>query len=133
MQSSLKNVYLKVALHSEVAASLKLAPQTGENLPMPRRSSCRRRFICSLAVVGCVWIVSGLAARADDWPQWLGPKRDGVWRETGILEKFPKGGPKVLWRAPIGGGYSGPAVAGSRVYITDRVLAADAKNPNSGF
>ena len=33
---------------------------------------------------------------ADDWPQWLGPKRDGVWRETGILEKFPEGGPKVL-------------------------------------
>ncbi len=33
------------------------------------------------------------AARADDWPQWLGPKRDGVWRETGILAKFPAGGP----------------------------------------
>jgi outer membrane protein assembly factor BamB len=86
-----------------------------------------------LVVVGCVWIVSGQAARADDWPQWLGPKRNGVWRETGILEKFPQGGPKVLWRTPIGGGYSGPAVAGDRVFVTDRVLAADAKNPNSGF
>src|SRR5712671_132243 len=72
-------------------------------------------------------------ARADDWPQWLGPKRDGVWRETGILTQFPKGGPKVLWRTPIGGGYSGPAVAGDRVYITDRLLAAEAKNPPSGF
>lgn len=28
---------------------------------------------------------------ADDWPRWLGPKRDGVWREHGIIEKFPEG------------------------------------------
>ena len=43
----------------------------------------------------------------DDWPEWLGPKRDGVWREEGILKKFPSGGPKVLWRKDIGGGYAG--------------------------
>jgi len=79
------------------------------------------------------WLVSGQVVRGDDWPQWLGPKRDGVWRETGILTQFPKGGPKVLWRSPIGGGYSGPAVAGDRVYVTDRLLAAEAKNPPSGF
>src|SRR2546423_11594875 len=71
--------------------------------------------------------------RADDWPQWLGPKRDGVWRETGILEKFPPGGPKVRWRHPVGGGYSGPAVAGGRVFITDRVLAKGTSNPASAF
>jgi outer membrane protein assembly factor BamB len=61
-------------------------------------------------------------APADDWPQWMGPKRDGVWRETGILDRFPPGGPKVRWRTPTGGGYAGPAVAGGRVYLTDRVL-----------
>src|SRR5437870_12966690 len=61
------------------------------------------------------------AIRADDWPQWLGPKRDGVWRETGLLDKFPEGGPKVLWRVPISGGYAGPAVAAGRVYVTDYV------------
>jgi hypothetical protein len=33
-------------------------------------------------------------AQADDWPQWFGPQRDGIWRETGILEKFPEGGPR---------------------------------------
>ncbi len=33
-------------------------------------------------------------AKADDWPQWMGPNRDDVWAETGILEKFPKDGPK---------------------------------------
>src|SRR4051794_9405914 len=72
-------------------------------------------------------------ARADDWPQWLGPQRDGVWRETGILEKFPKGGPKVLWRTPLGGGYAGPAVADGRVYVLDRVLDPGVKNPSNPF
>src|SRR6516225_3619850 len=68
-------------------------------------------------------------AGADDWPQWLGPKRDGVWREKEILEKFPAGGPTVLWRMPLGPGYSGPAVAAGRVYVMDgqRQLGADAK------
>jgi outer membrane protein assembly factor BamB len=61
--------------------------------------------------------------RADDWPQWLGPQRDGVWREQGVLAKFPKEGPTVLWRTPIGAGYAGPAVAGGRVYVMDRVGA----------
>ncbi|HKQ38718.1 MAG TPA: hypothetical protein VJ063_11615, partial [Verrucomicrobiae bacterium] len=44
--------------------------------------------------------------RADDWPQWLGPKRDGIWRERGILREFPSGGPKVRWRAAVGAGYA---------------------------
>src|SRR5689334_10953943 len=72
-------------------------------------------------------------ARADDWPQWLGPRRDGVWRETGILEKFPQDGPRVRWRTPIGLGYAGPAVAGGRVYVMDRVLPQGSDNPASGF
>jgi outer membrane protein assembly factor BamB len=56
-----------------------------------------------------------------------------VWRETGILERFPKDGPKVRWRKPIGTGYAGPAVAGGRVYVTDQVLNEGVKHPNSGF
>lgn len=71
--------------------------------------------------------------QADDWPQWLGPKRDGVWRETGIVDEFPEDGPPVRWRTPIGSGYSGPAVVGDRVYITDRKLAAGAENPDNPF
>ncbi len=70
---------------------------------------------------------------ADDWPQWLGPKRDGVWRETGIVQKLPAGGPKVRWRTPIGEGYAGPAVANGKVYVTDRLLAKGAKNPDNAF
>ena len=58
-----------------------------------------------------------------DWPQWLGPKRDGVWNEGGILTRFPKEGPKLLWASPLSGGYAGPAIANGRVYITDRQLS----------
>src|SRR5207253_8618584 len=78
-----------------------------------------------IAIMGIAVLAHGV--RADDWPQWLGPKRDGVWREEGILDKFPKGGPKVLWRTPLGGGYCGPAVAGGRVYVMD--WAQPAKKP----
>jgi len=65
-----------------------------------------------------------VATRADDWPQWMGPGRDNVWRETEILERFPAGGPKVLWRTPIAGGYAGPAMAAGRVFVTDFVAEA---------
>ena len=57
----------------------------------------------------------------DDWPQWLGPKRDAVWRETGLVTKFPDKGLPVKWRVPVALGYSGPAVANGRVYLTDYV------------
>ena len=77
-----------------------------------------------VAIVFCLVIAS--TAAADDWPQWFGPKRDGVWREKGLLDKFPASGPKVLWRAPLGEGYSGPAVAGDRVYVMDRERGKDA-------
>lgn len=57
--------------------------------------------------------------RGADWPQWLGPQRNGVWEEQGILEKFPEGGPRIVWRTPIAAGYSGPAVVGNFVFVTD--------------
>src|SRR5262245_4538771 len=64
-------------------------------------------------------LLAGTAARGDDWPQWRGPERDGVWRETGILETIPAAGLKVRWRARVGAGYSGPVVAQGRVFVTD--------------
>ena len=50
-------------------------------------------------------------AHADDWPQWMGPTRDGVWAEAGVMRTLPAGGPKRLWVMPVSAGYSGPAVA----------------------
>src|SRR5262249_52089876 len=91
----------------------------------------RARWMIGWALV--ILASSRPSAQADDWPQWLGPKRDGVWRETGIVETFPPGGPRVRWRLPIGAGYSGPAVAAGRVFVTDRVLAKGASNPKNSF
>lgn len=65
-------------------------------------------------------------ARAEDWPQWRGPHRDSTWNETGILEGFPPEGPKVLWRIPIGTGFSSPCVVQGRVYVTYSRVTRDA-------
>jgi len=59
------------------------------------------------------------ATRAEDWPEWRGKGRLGVWNETGIVAKFPDAGLKIEWRAPIRAGYSGPSVAAGRVFVTD--------------
>jgi outer membrane protein assembly factor BamB len=86
----------------------------------------------SLGVFGA-GILGGNTLFADDWPQWLGPQRDAVWRESGIIEKFPTNGPPVRWRASIGGGYAGPVVANGRVYVADRRLAQGTSNPADPF
>src|SRR3974377_579099 len=71
-------------------------------------------FLFSVAVSpGRLW--------ADDWPQWMGPKRDDVWRERGILDSFPAGGLAVQWRTNVNRGYCGPAVVGNRLYMMDRL------------
>ncbi|MCI0682526.1 MAG: PQQ-like beta-propeller repeat protein [Gemmataceae bacterium] len=68
------------------------------------------------------------ACLAADWPQWMGPHRDDVWSETGIIDTFPASGLKMLWRKPVSGGFAGPAVAGGKVYVADYMKSAgDAK------
>jgi outer membrane protein assembly factor BamB len=49
------------------------------------------------------------------WPQWRGPERDGLCRETGLLSKWPESGPKQLWQAPASVGYSDLAIVGGKV------------------
>lgn len=83
------------------------------------------------SLVACLLI--GVNGWSDDWPQWLGPQRDSIWREDGILNQFPSGGPKVIWRAPVGAGYTGPAVAGERVFLMDRIPAPGTKPVNNSF
>ncbi|HYF36159.1 MAG TPA: PQQ-binding-like beta-propeller repeat protein, partial [Prosthecobacter sp.] len=76
-----------------------------------------------LVILNFVAVLPG--ASADEWPQWRGPQRDGVWRETGVVDAFAAPELKPLWRAPVGAGYSGPTVAGERVFVTDRVTAPE--------
>jgi outer membrane protein assembly factor BamB len=77
----------------------------------------RRHVAVCLAIVFAVGAVC--APRADDWPEIAGHGRIGEWNETGILDKFPDSGLKVLWRTPVRIGFSGPAVADGRVFVTD--------------
>jgi len=69
-----------------------------------------------------IFLASLCVALADDWPQWLGEKRDGIWREAGVRKDLPEGDVKVLWRAPVSWGYAGPAVAHGKVYLPDFVM-----------
>ena len=75
----------------------------------------KAKLVTLLACVCVAWM-SG-AAMAADWPQWRGPNRDAICRETGLLKTWPAGGPKLLWQIRgIGQGYSGPALVGNTLY-----------------
>ncbi len=70
---------------------------------------------------------ASLTSNAADWPQWCGPNRDNVSKETGLLKNWPSAGPTLLWTFDAAGvGYGGPAVVGTRLYI----LGAD--DPDKG-
>ena len=88
---------------------------------------------CTRAAVMPLLALALANAQADDWPQWLGPKRDDIWRETRIVEKFPASGPTTKWRTDIGAGYSGPAVANGKIYVMDRIVPESAPKPKSAF
>lgn len=66
-------------------------------------------------------LLLGCPVRGEDWPQWRGPNRDGVWSESGIIEKFASPSLTPKWRVEIGAGYCGPTVAQGRVYVMDRI------------
>jgi outer membrane protein assembly factor BamB len=80
-----------------------------------------------------VLFIPGLTTRGDDWPNWRGPHRDGISRETGLLKSWPEGGPKVLWTVDLTGGYSSVVVADGRLFTQtkdrneDLVLCVDAR------
>jgi len=78
---------------------------------MDLRNSMRRWL---MATSGLLLAACGLAA---DWPQWRGPQRTACSPEQGLLQAWPKGGPRLLWKAEgLGGGYATPTVAQGRVF-----------------
>ena len=85
------------------------------------------RTIVAIIVSGIMVIVTVTHVHAEDWPEFRGKGRFGVWNETGVLEKFPESGLVVKWRVPVNDGYAGPAVANGRVFVTDgrRIKAND--------
>ncbi len=93
-----------------------------------------------LATVALAFVAIGpplssvVSTRAlDDWPQWRGPRRDGVSTETGLLQQWPAGGPRLKWQVKgAGEGYSSFSVANGRLFTlgaregTEYVIAFDA-------
>lgn len=82
------------------------------------------RLLSSIAVLSLCFLTASLpgsarmVAATSDWPQWRGPARDGISRESGLLKQWPSGGPKLLWQVnDIGDGYSTPSVVGTRIYL----------------
>jgi outer membrane protein assembly factor BamB len=70
------------------------------------------------AILTAATLVAAGYVLAADWPQWRGPERNGISKETGLLKAWPKEGPKLLWQVnDIGYGYSTPAVVGDRLYL----------------
>lgn len=81
--------------------------------------------------VSCTLLLTvASVATADDWPQWMGPGRDNVWNENNTIEAFESPQLTPQWRTPIAGGYSGPAVAGGKVFVTDYVTEDDVRIGN---
>ncbi len=67
--------------------------------------------------------IDGLIASPEPgWPQWRGPRRDGLSAEKGLLQEWPEGGPALLWKTDgLGKGWSSPIIVGERLYITGDV------------
>ena len=84
-----------------------------------------------LITVTCVGTIGHSVGYADDWPGWMGPDRDGVYRESGIVASID-GKLPVKWRSNLGGGYAGPAVADNLVVAFDYELASGTVENNPG-
>lgn len=87
-----------------------------EGLPM---WSCKGRWMFALGMIcGVAWTLTSWAA---DWPQFLGPERDGIAHDAKDLPRsWPAKGPAVVWERPMGMGYAGPCIFGDSVLVLDR-------------
>jgi outer membrane protein assembly factor BamB len=75
------------------------------------------KTLMSLAVIALFLSTEIAAQVGTEWPQWRGPNRDGISKETGLLKQWPEQGPALVWKATgAGGGYSSLSVANGRLY-----------------
>ncbi|MEO6236749.1 MAG: PQQ-binding-like beta-propeller repeat protein [Vicinamibacterales bacterium] len=74
--------------------------------------------VSRFALAAALLVAAGVTIGAADWPQWQGPDRTGISKETGLLKTWPANGPPVVWSAGgFGNGYGSPAVAAERIYV----------------
>jgi len=76
-----------------------------------------RIIAARIATVGLSAVIL-VGFSAADWPQWRGPSRDGISKETGLLQEWPAEGPTLLWQKDgLGDGYSTPSIVGDRIFL----------------
>lgn len=100
------------------------ASRSSPNMATPQRNFCRHCFSSPLRLAeprSIFLLLSLLAARAEDWPQFLGPRQNGISGETGLLEKWPTNGPPLVWEKTIGTGYTAPSVRGKLLVLHHRL------------
>jgi len=87
------------------------------------KTLCVETFSSILPLTVASTLSDGLIATPEpDWPQWRGPRRDGISDENDLLQSWPEGGPKLLWKIDsLGKGWSCPIIVGQRIYITGDV------------
>src|SRR5215510_13519782 len=74
-----------------------------------------------LFILLAVSFTLGAQTPVSDWPQFLGPDRNGNYRGPALLETWPAGGPRVVWKKQVGQGFSGPVVTQGRLILFHRV------------
>jgi outer membrane protein assembly factor BamB len=92
-------------------------------MPQPTRLCVILCLVLASSPVAAENRTDGLIASPEpDWPQWRGPRRDGISQETGLLPSWPAGGPDLLWKTEgLGAGWSSPILVGEHLYITGDV------------
>src|SRR5262245_16600495 len=80
-----------------------------------------RNLTCCAIILAAVTVVAVAQNTVTDWPQFLGPERNGTYHGPALAETWPASGPRVLWRKQVGAGFSGPVVTQGRVILFHRV------------
>jgi outer membrane protein assembly factor BamB len=90
---------------------------TAQMRELKNRHHAMKLHTCYLALTMLSATTFPAAATADDWPQWQGPDRNAISKETGLLKEWPKEGPATAWTVKgLGGGDGGPAIAAGHIF-----------------
>ena len=76
-------------------------------------------IVCLAFILSSAAVFAG-SPESSDWPQYLGPDRNSITPEKGLLRSWPEKGPEILWTVPVGRGYGGPVIKDGSVYLLDR-------------
>src|SRR5579859_6323106 len=103
-----------------------------DSITSPERKGSRRLRSGLILLISLIVFADSSAA---DWPQFLGPDRNGISKETGLVDTWAKSGPPLVWKMDVGEGFSGPVIAGERLILFHRLgneEVVECLSPGSG-